>query len=59
MGDWLGNLRDRFIEPHKVRGNLLDWLLPRIADWQMQVLAPLVGSLVAAGAKPSFLQQAG
>jgi hypothetical protein len=32
----------------KVRGNLLDWLLPRMATWQMQLLAPLTASGLAA-----------
>lgn len=51
VGDWLRNMRDKFREPHpvtKVRGNLLDWSLPRMATWQVQVLAPLIPSSLAA-----------
>lgn len=51
VGDWLRNISDKFREPPrsgKVRGNLLDWLLPRMATWQVQVLAPLVASGLAA-----------
>ena len=55
VGDWLRTIRDKFIEPQravKVRGNFLDWLLPRMATWQVQVLAPLTASgLVAIGDK--------
>ncbi len=60
VGDWLRNLRDKFREPHpvtKVRGNLLDWSLPRMATWQVQLLAPLIISsgLAALNAALSFL----
>lgn len=55
VGDLLRNLRDKIREPQpstKVRGNLLDWFLPRMATWQVQVLAPItVSSLTAIGAK--------
>jgi hypothetical protein len=53
VGDWLRNIRDKFREPQragKVRGNLLDWLLPRLATWQVQALAPLALG-IATGAK--------
>jgi hypothetical protein len=60
-GDWLRKVRDKIMPPQgsvKVRGNLLDWLLPRMATWQVQVLAPLLASgLAAAGAKVSFLSR--
>ncbi len=56
LGNWIGSLtpklRDWFrklLPPGKVRGNLLDWLLPRMATWQVQVLAPLSASAYAAG----------
>jgi len=60
VGDWLRNMRDKFREPHpvtKVRGNLLDWSLPRMATWQVQLLAPLIisSSLAALNTALSFL----
>jgi hypothetical protein len=50
LRDWL---RNWFIGTQtKVRGNLLDWLLPRMATWQAQVVAPLTASgLATYGAK--------
>jgi hypothetical protein len=46
LRDWL---RNWFIGSQtKVRGNPLDWLLPRMATWQVQVLAPLTASSLAA-----------
>lgn len=50
LGDALRWLRDQvFPRPSgKVRGNLLDWTLPRMATWQGQVLAPLSASSLAA-----------
>jgi hypothetical protein len=59
LGEWLPKLRDqlrKLLPSGKVRGNLLDWLLPRMATWQVQVLAPLTASAyVASGAKLPFL----
>jgi hypothetical protein len=60
VGDWLRQWRDKFFPrpSGKVRGNLLDWLLPRMATWQVQVLAPLIASgLVAGGARVPLLSQ--
>jgi hypothetical protein len=57
VGDWLRNIRDKFREPQpsvKVRGNLLDWLLPRMATWQVQVLAPLIASGLGAAIELSL-----
>lgn len=61
VGDLLRTIRDKLREPQrsaKVRGNLLDWLLPRMATWKVQVLAPLATSgLVASGAKWPILSK--
>jgi hypothetical protein len=60
VGDWLRNMRDKFREPQrstKVRGNLLDWFLPRMATWQVQLLAPLTASsLTAIGSKVPLIK---
>jgi len=53
VGDALRKLRDWLRGPTpegKVRGNLADWLLPRLQKWQVQTLAPL-----AAGAGSHWL----
>jgi hypothetical protein len=45
LRDWL---RKWFLGTQtKVRGNPLDWLLPRMATWQVQVVAPLAASGLA------------
>jgi len=43
LRDWLRKL----LPKEKVRGNLLDWLLPRMATWQVQVVAPLTAAGLA------------
>jgi len=59
VANWLPKLRDqlrKLLPSGKVRGNLLDWLLPRMATWQVQVLAPLTASAwVASGSKLPLL----
>ncbi len=61
VGDLMRTIRDKLWEPQrsvKVRGNLLDWLLPRMATWKVQVLAPLTASsLAASSAKVPLLSQ--
>ncbi|MGA8572396.1 MAG: metallophosphoesterase [Desulfobaccales bacterium] len=62
VGELVPKLRDTLrglvFRNGKVRGNPLDWLLPRMATWKVQVLAPLATSgLVASGAKWPLLSK--
>jgi hypothetical protein len=61
VGNMLPKLRDKLrklLPSRKVRGNPLDWLLPRMATWQAQVVAPLTASgLAAYGAKMPLISR--
>ncbi|MGP7970441.1 MAG: metallophosphoesterase [Desulfobaccales bacterium] len=57
VGEWVPKLRDKLrglvFRDGKVRGNPLDWFLPRMATWKVQVLAPLASGIATSAKLPT------